>query len=121
MTRMFEKIKEEIDSSSLDDSESKLENKAKIDEEFRAPLKILVKAIGRFGPIYEYFNLLLKPLAEMLQRSGFFKMPQSRVFRFPVNNPTFAANYPFLKTTLPFFLSRTSKKLSKRITISFKR
>ena len=48
MTRMFERLKNE-------ESESK-----------RAPLVILVKAIGKFGPVFEYFNLLIKPLSEML-------------------------------------------------------
>ena len=53
MTRMFEKLKDIQPTHANYDRSS--------------TLKMLVSAIGKFGPIYEYFNLLLKPLGEMLQ------------------------------------------------------
>ena len=37
-----------------------------LEQSERAPLVILVKAVGKFGPVFEYFNLLIKPLSEML-------------------------------------------------------
>jgi len=50
MTRMFEKLKDKKSSHSGE------------------TLNMLVDAIGKFGPIQEYYNLLLTPLSQMLQR-----------------------------------------------------